>query len=47
MRLDDGVVGDGPTIEVLRVETIKRVLRAQERLSQGQEHGVPWLWDSV
>jgi len=46
--LDDGaVVGDGPTIEVLSVDTIKRVCRAQECFSQGQEHGVPLLRNSV
>ena len=46
--LDDGaIVGDGPTIEVLSVETIKRVFRAQERFSRNQEHGVSLPWDSV
>jgi iron complex transport system ATP-binding protein len=43
--LDDGVVvGDGPSMEVLSVETIKRVFRVQARFYQDQEHGVPFLW---
>ena len=43
--LDDGiVVGDGPSIEVLSVDTIKRVFQVQARFHQDQEHGAPLLW---
>ena len=43
--LDDGVVvGDGPSIEVLNVDTIKRVFRVQARFYQDQEHKAPLLW---
>ena len=43
--LDDGmVVGDGPSIEVLSVDTIERVFQVQARFYQDQEHGVPLLW---
>jgi iron complex transport system ATP-binding protein len=46
--LDDGVVvGDGPPVEVLSVETIKRVFRVQARFYQDQEHGEPLLWFPV
>jgi iron complex transport system ATP-binding protein len=43
--LDDGmVVGDGPSLEVLSVDTIKRVFRVQARFYQDQEYGAPLLW---
>jgi cobalamin transport system ATP-binding protein len=43
--LDDGmVVGDGPAVEVLSVETIKRVFRVQAQFYQDHEHGAPLLW---
>jgi iron complex transport system ATP-binding protein len=43
--LDDGmVVGDGPSLEVLSVDTIKRVFRVQARFYQDQEQGAPLLW---
>ena len=43
--LDDGmVVGDGPSIEVLSVDTIERVFQVQVRFSHDQEHGAPLLW---
>jgi ABC-type cobalamin/Fe3+-siderophores transport system ATPase subunit len=43
--LDDGmVVGDGPSIEVLNVDTIKRVFQVQARFYQDQEGGAPLLW---
>jgi iron complex transport system ATP-binding protein len=46
--LDDGmVVGDGPPIEVLSVETIERVFRVRARFYQDQDHGVPLLWFPV
>jgi iron complex transport system ATP-binding protein len=43
--LDDGsVVGDGPSTEVLSVETIERVFRVRARLYRDHEHGTPLLW---
>jgi iron complex transport system ATP-binding protein len=43
--LDDGmVVGDGPSIEVLNVDTIKRVFQVQARFYQDHEYGAPLLW---
>jgi ABC-type cobalamin/Fe3+-siderophores transport system ATPase subunit len=46
--LDDGmVVGDGPSIEVLSVDTIRRVFRVQARFYQDQEQGAPLLWFPV
>ena len=46
--LDDGrVVGDGPSTEVLSVETIKRVFRVQARFYRDHEHGAPVLWFPV
>ena len=46
--LDDGmVVGNGPSLEVLSVDTIKRVFRVQARFYQDQEYGAPLLWFPV
>jgi iron complex transport system ATP-binding protein len=46
--VDDGtIVGDGPSIDVLNVDTIKRVFRVQARFYQDQEHGAPLLWFPV
>jgi iron complex transport system ATP-binding protein len=46
--IDDGaIVGDGPTTEVLSVETIKRVFRVQARFYQDLEDRVPLLWFPV
>jgi iron complex transport system ATP-binding protein len=43
--LDDGkVVGDGPSIEVLNVDTIRRVFQVQARFYQAQEEGTLLLW---
>jgi iron complex transport system ATP-binding protein len=43
--LDDGmVIGDGPALEVLNVDTIERVFRVQARFYQDQEHGASLLW---
>jgi iron complex transport system ATP-binding protein len=43
--LDDGmVVGDGPALEVLNVDTIERVFRVRARFYRDQEHGAPLLW---
>jgi iron complex transport system ATP-binding protein len=43
--LDDGmVVGDGPALEVLNVDTIERVFRVRARFYQDQERGAPLLW---
>jgi iron complex transport system ATP-binding protein len=43
--LEEGaVVGDGVPIEVLSVDTIKRVFRVQARFYQDPEQGVPLLW---
>jgi iron complex transport system ATP-binding protein len=46
--VDDGkILGDGPSIDVLSVDTIKRVFRVQARFYQDQEHGAPLLWFPV
>jgi iron complex transport system ATP-binding protein len=46
--LDDGaIVADGPPIEVLSVETIKRVFQVQARFYQDQDDSVPLLWFPV
>jgi iron complex transport system ATP-binding protein len=46
--LDDGMmIGDGPSIEVLSVDTIERVFQVQVRFSHDQEHGAPLAVVSV
>jgi iron complex transport system ATP-binding protein len=43
--LDDGVVvGDGPALDVLNVDTIEHVFRVQARFYQDQEQEAPLLW---
>jgi len=41
------VVGDGPPVDVLSVETISRIFRVQARLYQDQASGTPLLWFPV
>jgi iron complex transport system ATP-binding protein len=42
--LDDGmVVGDGPPVEVLSLDTIRRVFCVQARFYLDQEQGTPLL----
>jgi iron complex transport system ATP-binding protein len=46
--VDDGsLVGDGPSTDVLNVDTIKRVFNVQARFYQDQEQGAPLLWFPV
>jgi iron complex transport system ATP-binding protein len=43
--VDNGtLVGDGPALEVLSVETIQRVFQVQARFYQDEKGGAPLLW---